>query len=71
MYLTEDGLTQLNNVRENYPQILNNYQPELGNFEFSSDDLESKRNIVFDFLINETDFRLIVQHEYFYLTDWE
>lgn len=58
-------------IDKDYQPLAKHYQPYLGNFEFTQEDLIANYELVVLWLKNHREFFLLFQHECYYLTDFK
>lgn len=67
---TELAKEKMGFISEHYPNLKEFYQPMLGNFHFTEEELLSNMVDVLNFIKDKEDYFLISQNSDFYLTNF-
>jgi hypothetical protein len=67
---TELAKEKMEFIDKFYPKLKEFYQPMMGNFAFTDEELESNMKDVLNFIRDESGYFLLSQEGVFYLTDF-
>ena len=67
---TDLGIQTLTLVKQTYPELIDFYNPQMGNFNFTKEEFRDNIELILDWLKEEEDYFILYQEDYYWLTNF-